>query len=177
MLVVIKRPFKHNNVLMNMNGSQQWTKAGGTLESVADNTTLVLVLPFQARWRSELPVEESNVNINVEHQMNMVFNPACTCHVLFGLPFCSSLQAQAGGVWALLHSALLVFSFASVCVSNLSVCLCVWAADQKLYRLHSAKAVRLIFKRLKIGTNAAENVAAPPMSRCDDHHLFPDKCD
>lgn len=34
--------------------------------------------------------------------------------------------------------------------------------------------MRLIFKRLKIGTNAAENVAAPPMSRCDDHHLFPE---
>lgn len=96
--------------------------------------------------------------------MNVAFNPVSTTTVaspepLFRIPSPGSLEAQAEGVWALLHSALCAF-------------LCERARDQKLHGLRSAKAVpRLVLERTEIGTRTEENVTALAMSRPDDHRL------
>lgn len=134
-----------------MNGSQQWTKAGSTLKSVADNTTLVLVVPFQARWRSELPVEERKININVEHQMNMVFNPAPS-KASRAVQFALLLQPPGKGwrcVGFVTLSFISLFVCERVCVFELLIRGYIDYTPQKLWDLFS-KGWKLARTRLKM---------------------------
>lgn len=112
MLVVIKQAFKHNNVLMNMNGSQWWKKTGCTLEDVGDNTTC-----YYFDRRPKLSVGWRKVDIHVEHQITWCLIPRAPLKTHRAVQF-SCLVYPPGAGWRCVGFITLGFIKVSVCVSS-----------------------------------------------------------